>query len=62
MHFFGWLLIVSGLVLAVLETYRTSGFAHPLLARLNKYLGPKVVVWRSIALIGTGVLMLAIER
>ena len=58
---FGWILIVFGIVLGILETYRTSRFAHPILASANKYLGPKVVIWRPIALVATGVLMLAVK-
>lgn len=54
----GWMLIAFGIILAALETYRTSHFAHPALESLNRYLGLKVVMWWPIALVATGVLML----
>jgi uncharacterized membrane protein YidH (DUF202 family) len=60
-HSVGWMLVAFGIILAALETYRTSRFAHPILAGANKYLGPKVVIWRPIALVVTGVLVSVIR-
>ena len=55
----GWVCIGFGVVLAIIETYRTSLFAHPVLVRANKYLGEKSVIWRPVALVAIGVLIVA---